>query len=108
MTTPIRFAAWIDASASAASLAMAIWLHHIAKVAVDEVVAKYGRNVGSGVYELATANWYFLPACAVLGDAAVAIFRSWAWRRAIHWLAWLLVLLPIGWLVVSEVSRGMA
>ena len=107
MATSVKFAAWIDAAASAASLAMAVWLYHLSQVAVTETVARYGRNVDSGVYELVAANWYFFPAFAVLGFAAVAIFSGWAWRRPIHWLAWLLVLIPIVWLMVSEISRVM-
>jgi hypothetical protein len=107
MATSVRLAAWIDAVSSAASLAMAVWLYHSSQVAVTETVAKYGRNVDSGEYEIVAAYWYFLPAFAVLGFAAVAIFFGWAWRRVIHWLAWLLVLVPIVWLMASELSRVM-
>jgi hypothetical protein len=107
MATSVKFAAWIDAVASVASLAMAVWLYHASQVAVTETVAKYGRNVDSGVYELVAANWYFFPSFAVLGFAAVAIFSGWAWRKSIHWLAWLLVLAPIVWLMATEVSRVM-
>jgi hypothetical protein len=108
MVTSARLGAWIDAIASATSLAMAAWLYRASRIAVDETVARYGHNVDSGVYELVAANWYFLPAFAVLGFAAVAMFCGWAWRKLIHWLAWLLVLLPIVWLLASEIFRVMA
>lgn len=105
MITSARLGAWIDAIASVTSLAMVAWLYRASRVAVDETVARYGHNVDSGVYELMAANWYFRPAFAILGFAAVAMFFSWAWRRLIHWLAWLLVLVPIVWLVASEIIR---
>ena len=105
MPTSVRFAAWIDAIASAASLALAAYLYHASRVAVEETVARYGHNVDSGVYELVAANWYFLPVFVILGFAALAKFRGWAWRRFIHWAAWLLVLAPIVWLTASEILR---
>ena len=108
MATSARFAAWIDAIASAASIAMAAWLYRASRMAVAETVAQYGHNVDSGVYELVAANWYFLPGFAVLGFAAVATFFGWAWRRLIHWLAWLMVLAPIVWLMASEIFRVIA
>lgn len=108
MPTSLRFAAWIDASASVAALAMAASLYHASRIAVAETIAQYGRNVDSGVYELVAANWYFLPAFAILGFAAIAMFCGWAWRRPIHWLAWLLVLVPIVWLTASEIFRVVA
>lgn len=95
----------MDAIASAASLAIAAWLYRASRIAVTETIAQYGRNVDSGVYELAAANCYFLPAFAMLGFAAIGMFCGLAWRRLIHWLAWLLVLAPIVWLMVSEIIR---
>lgn len=87
MVTSLKIAAWIDTAASAVSLAMAVWLHHVSQVVATEAVARYGRNVDPGLYELAAANSYFFPAFVVLGFAAVAIFPGWAWRRPIHRLA---------------------
>jgi len=107
MATSVKFTAWIDAAASAASFAMAVWLYHASQVAVTETVAKYGRNVDSGVYELIAANWYFFPSFAVLGVAAVAIFSGWGWLSSFHWLEWLLLLVSIVWLMASEISRVM-
>lgn len=86
---------------------MAAWLYRASRIAVTETIAQYGHNVDSGVYELAAANWYFLPAFAIFGFAATAMFCGWAWHRPIHWLAWLLVLAPIVWLTVSEIFRAL-
>jgi hypothetical protein len=84
---------------------LAAYLYHAARIAVEETIALYGHNVDSGVYELAAANWYFLPAFAILGFAALAAFWDWSWRRSIHWIAWLLVIAPVVWLTASEILR---
>src|SRR5262245_36233063 len=105
MHSSIRFAGWINAIGSAASLVMTAWLYLASDIAAANAVATYGRNVDSGLHELTAANWYFIPVFAILGLAATAQFLNWRWRRQIHWLAWLLVAIPVAWLAASEISR---
>ena len=86
---------WVNASASFALFALAVWFHRLSDNAAKDAVARYGRNVDSGALEGAIANFYFLPAGLLFAIAALVILTQWRWRRLPGYIAWAFLVAPV-------------
>lgn len=93
--------AWIDGFFSAAFAALVALSFREARLAAEEAVRLYGRNVDSGAYLIVVAVLYFGPAAVLFGLASVALVRGWKHGRTLHCLAWLWVVFPFIWAAVT-------
>ena len=101
-------AAWVDALASAFFALLFFAMLRIARLAAEEAVRLYGRNVDSGALESAVAVFYCVPAALALAVASLAVFRGWRFHKALHWLAWAWAALPLMFVAIDVLQRAAA
>jgi hypothetical protein len=100
--------AWIDALASAFFSLLFFAMLHIARLAAEEAVRLYGRNVDSGALESAVAVLYCAPAAIAFTVASIAVFRGWRFHKVLHGLAWAWAALPLVFVAFDELRRAAA
>jgi hypothetical protein len=100
--------AWVDLAACAGFALLFALSVRESRLAAEEAVRLYGRNVDSGAYIYLLGLYHFVPAAILFLIAAVALFQRWRLSRFLHGLAWGWVVLPILAFVVLGVSSLVA
>jgi len=90
-----RVGGWVDAASSVLFVVLFLLAQLAAKQAAEEAVRLYGRNVDSGALEHSISVIYFAPSALLLALASISILCRWRFGRALHWLAWSWVILPL-------------
>ena len=81
--------------------ALFCWSAFASYQAAADAVQRYGYNVDSGAIEAMVGIIYFAPVAILFALAAFAQWRSWRSGRYVHYLAFLYLVAPLAFLIVS-------